>query len=300
MAASRKQSAPACWRSPTRRAAPPTAFRSSSCTGFPTIPAPMTTWCRRSSRPAAGRSCPTCAASARRASCVPTPRAPASRRRWATISRSSWTRSASSAPCSPATIGAAAPPAWSRRCGRTARAAWSRPTATTSTTSPHLPSRLRRSRSSGSGINTISTPSAAAPDLAANRRAFCKFIWRTWSPTWTFDDATYDRSAASFDNPDFVDVVIHSYRCRYGYAPGDPSLETIEQRLAAQPRISVPTIVLHGGASTLSAPESSVKHAPFFTGPYQHRIIPDVGHNLPQEAPGAFAEAVLELVRATR
>jgi pimeloyl-ACP methyl ester carboxylesterase len=136
--------------------------------------------------------------------------------------------------------------------------------------------------------------------LAANRHALCKFIWRTWSPTWTFDDATFDRSAASFDNPDFVEVVIHSYRCRYGYAPGDPSLETIEQQLAAQPRISVPTIVLHGGASTLSAPESSVKHAPFFTGPYQHRIIPDVGHNLPQEAPDAFAEAVLELVRTTR
>jgi pimeloyl-ACP methyl ester carboxylesterase len=136
--------------------------------------------------------------------------------------------------------------------------------------------------------------------LAANRRAFCKFIWRSWSPTWTFDDATYERTVASFDNPDFVDVVIHSYRCRYGYAPGDPSLEPIEQRLAAQPRISVPTIVLAGGGNALAAPENSVKHAPFFTGPYQHRIIPDVGHNLPQEAPAAVAQAVLELVSATR
>ena len=64
--------------------------------------------------------------------------------------------------------------------------------------------------------------------MAANRRAFCKFIWRSWSPTWAFDDATYDRTVASFDNPDFVEVVIHSYRCRYGYAPGDPSLDAIE------------------------------------------------------------------------
>jgi pimeloyl-ACP methyl ester carboxylesterase len=133
--------------------------------------------------------------------------------------------------------------------------------------------------------------------LAANRREFCKFIWRSWSPNWRFDDATYDRTAASFDNPDFVEVVIHSYRCRYGYAPGDPSLEPIEQRLAAQPRIGVPTIVLHGGGSALSPPESSVKHAPFFTGPYQHRVIPVAGHNLPQEAPKEFGDAVLELVK---
>ena len=134
--------------------------------------------------------------------------------------------------------------------------------------------------------------------LAANRRELCKFIWRSWSPNWRFDDATYDRSAGSFDNPDFVEVVIHSYRCRYGYAPGDPTLAAIEQRLAAQPRIPVPTIVLHGGGSALSAPESSLKHAPFFTGAYQHRIIPDVGHNLPQEAPKEFGDAVLELIRA--
>jgi pimeloyl-ACP methyl ester carboxylesterase len=136
--------------------------------------------------------------------------------------------------------------------------------------------------------------------LTANRHAFCKFIWRSWSPTWTFDDATYDRTAVSFDNPDFVDVVIHSYRCRYGYAPGDPNLAPIEQRLAAQPRITVPTIVLHGADNALSAPESSAKHARFFTGPFQHRIVPNVGHNLPQEAPAAVAQAVLELTATTR
>ena len=135
--------------------------------------------------------------------------------------------------------------------------------------------------------------------LQANRREFCKLLWRLWSPNWRFDDATYDRTAASFDNPDFVDVVIHSYRHRFGYVAGDPSLEPIEQRLAARPRITVPTIVLHGDGSGLSSPASSVKHAPLFTGPYQHRVIPVAGHNLPQETPDAVADAVLELVQAT-
>ena len=136
--------------------------------------------------------------------------------------------------------------------------------------------------------------------LEANRHEFCRFIWQLWSPNWRFDDATYDRTAASFGNPDFVDVVIHSYRHRFGYADGDPSLEAIERRLAAKPRISVPTIVLHGDGSGLSPPENSLKHAAFFAGPYQRRVIPSVGHNLPQEAPDAFADAVLELVRATK
>jgi pimeloyl-ACP methyl ester carboxylesterase len=136
--------------------------------------------------------------------------------------------------------------------------------------------------------------------LAANRRAFCKFIWALWSPNWRFDDATFERSAPSFDNPDFVDVVIQSYRHRFEYAAGDPSLEAIEQQLAAKPRIGVPTIVLHGDGSGLSAPESSMRHAPMFTGAYQHRVIPVAGHNLPAEVPEAFADAVLELVRTTK
>ena len=136
--------------------------------------------------------------------------------------------------------------------------------------------------------------------LEANRREFCRFIWQLWSPNWRFDDATYDRTAVSFDNPDFVEVVIHSYRHRFGYADGDPSVGAIERRLAAKPRISVPTIVLHGDGSGLSPSESSLKHAAFFTGPYQRRVIPSVGHNLPQEAPDAFADTVLELVRATK
>ena len=133
--------------------------------------------------------------------------------------------------------------------------------------------------------------------LAANRRELCKLLWRLWSPNWRFDDATYERTAASFDNPDFVEVVIHSYRHRFGTVAGDPSLEDIERRLAAKPRISVPAIVLHGDGSGLSAPESSVRHAPFFTGRYQHRVIPVAGHNLPQEVPKDFADAVLDLVK---
>ena len=135
--------------------------------------------------------------------------------------------------------------------------------------------------------------------LTANRHAFCKLLWRLWSPNWRFDDATYERTAASFDNPDFVDVVIQSYRHRFGYAPGDPALESIEHQLAAKPRITVPTIVLHGGGHGFSPPEMSMRHAPMFTGPYQHRVIPIAGHNLPQEVPKDFADAVLELARAT-
>jgi pimeloyl-ACP methyl ester carboxylesterase len=132
--------------------------------------------------------------------------------------------------------------------------------------------------------------------LAANRRDLCRLLWRLWSPNWSFDEATYARTAASFDNPDFVDVVIQSYRHRYGYAPGDPAVEPIEQLLAAQPKIAVPTIVLHGAASGVGPPGQSERHARFFTGPYQRRVIPVAGHYLPAEAPRQFADAVLELI----
>jgi pimeloyl-ACP methyl ester carboxylesterase len=132
--------------------------------------------------------------------------------------------------------------------------------------------------------------------LEADRRAFCRLLWRLWSPNWHFDAATFERSALSFDNPDFVDVVIQSYRHRFGYAPGDPALETIEQRLALQPTISVPTIALHGSGDGVSPPETSAKHARYFTGPYQRRVIPVAGHNLPQEEPQAMVDAVLELI----
>jgi pimeloyl-ACP methyl ester carboxylesterase len=135
--------------------------------------------------------------------------------------------------------------------------------------------------------------------LTANQREFCKLIWRLWSPNWQFDDATFERTAVSFDNPDFVDVTIQSYRHRFRLADGDPALEPIEQRLAARPTIAAPTINLHGEVNGVGPPESSANHARFFTGPYQRRVIPRAGHNLPQEVPAIVSEATLELIKAT-
>jgi pimeloyl-ACP methyl ester carboxylesterase len=133
--------------------------------------------------------------------------------------------------------------------------------------------------------------------IEANRRELSRLLWRLWSPHWSFDDAIFERSAASFDNPDFVAVTIQSYRHRYGNAAGDPTLEEIEQRLAPQPKIAVPTIALQGEADGVHPPESSAHHAAFFTGPYERRVLPRIGHNPPQEDPQTFAAAVLELMR---
>jgi len=132
--------------------------------------------------------------------------------------------------------------------------------------------------------------------LARNRHAFCKLLWRLWSPNWRFDDRTYDRTAVSFDNPDFVDVVIHSYRHRYALVPGDPAVEPLERRLARRPPIPVPAVVLDGAGDGV-APVGGADDAWLFTGPCERRVIPAVGHNLPQEAPGAFADALLSLGR---
>ena len=132
--------------------------------------------------------------------------------------------------------------------------------------------------------------------LQANRRELCKLLWRLWSPYWDFDDATFALAAASFDNPDFVAVTIQSYRHRYGYAPGDPALEPIEERLAAQPRIGVPTIALQGEADGVHPPEASASHGQYFTGPFDRRLLPRVGHNPPREAPQAVADAILDLI----
>jgi pimeloyl-ACP methyl ester carboxylesterase len=136
--------------------------------------------------------------------------------------------------------------------------------------------------------------------LEANRRALCRLLWELWSPQWEFDDATFERSAASFDNPDFVAVTIQSYRHRFGYAVGDPTLDGIERELTAQPRIAVPTIALQGEADGVHPPESSAQHGVHFTGPFERRLLPGIGHNPPQEAPKAFAEAVLDLLRTTK
>lgn len=133
--------------------------------------------------------------------------------------------------------------------------------------------------------------------LAADRRALCRLLWRTWSPTWAFDDATFERSAAAFDNPDFVDVVIHSYRHRFGLVPGDPALAGIEAQLAQQPPITVPTLTFDGADDGVRPPAPEAQHAHRFTGPREHAVVPGVGHNMPQEVPALFADAVLRLVR---
>ena len=132
--------------------------------------------------------------------------------------------------------------------------------------------------------------------LQSNRSGFCKLLWKLWSPTWRFDDATFERSAAAFDNPDFVDVVIQSYRHRFGLVPGGPAYADIERRLATQPPITVPSITLDGMDDGVRPPATATQHGHLFTGPRSHRVIPGVGHNLPQETPQTFAEAVLELV----
>jgi pimeloyl-ACP methyl ester carboxylesterase len=134
--------------------------------------------------------------------------------------------------------------------------------------------------------------------LTENRRGIAKLLWTLWSPHWTFDDATFEASARSFDNPDFVDVMIHSYRVRYGYVPGDPTLAAIEETLAMKPKVTVPTITLQDEAAGTALPEPSVSHAKFFTGSYQRRTIPRVGHNIPAEAPRDTAAAMMELARS--
>ena len=131
--------------------------------------------------------------------------------------------------------------------------------------------------------------------LARNRRDLCRLLWRLWSPTWGFDGATFDRSAVAFDNPDFVDVVIHSYRHRFGGLPGDAALDAIEGLLAAQPAIAVPCIVLAGADDGVTPPLRLDSSARQFTGRYERRIVSGVGHNFPQEAPDAFADAVIAL-----
>jgi pimeloyl-ACP methyl ester carboxylesterase len=130
------------------------------------------------------------------------------------------------------------------------------------------------------------------------RHDFAKLIWQLASPQWTFDDATFDRTAASFDNPDHVSIVIHNYRWRLGLAGGDPKYGDLEQRLAEFPVIAVPTITLEGDANGAPHPDPAV-YARKFSGWYEHRLITGgIGHNLPQEAPQAFAEAVVDVDRS--
>ena len=127
------------------------------------------------------------------------------------------------------------------------------------------------------------------------RREFAKLIWQLASPQWAFDAATFDRSAASFDNPDHVKIVIHNYRWRLGLAEGEPRYDSLEKGLAEGPVIAVPTITLEGDANGAPHPDAS-SYARKFSGKYAHRIITGgVGHNLPQEAPQAFAQAIIDV-----
>jgi pimeloyl-ACP methyl ester carboxylesterase len=165
--------------------------------------------------------------------------------------------------------------------------------------------------------NTIAPPQPAAPEaeralwyqwyfntergragLAANRRSLCRLLWETWSPGWHFTDETYNRTAVSFDNPDFVDVVIHSYRHRNGNAQGEARFQAMEQELARRPKISAPSIVLYGANDGIARPsaDSSPAERASFTSLVARRVIDGAGHFLPREKPEAVASAILELL----
>jgi len=166
--------------------------------------------------------------------------------------------------------------------------------------------------------DTLASPQPAAPEieralwyqwyfntergragLTGNRRSFCRLLWQLWSPTWHFSDETYNRTAASFDNPDFVDVVIHSYRHRNGNASGEVRFLPIERQLSGRPKIEVPAIVLHGADDEVARPptDSSTERA-MFTKLLARRVIPGAGHFVPREKPEAVSSALLELLAA--
>lgn len=136
--------------------------------------------------------------------------------------------------------------------------------------------------------------------LAANRKALCKQLWRDWSPGWRFTDAEYERTAASFDNPDFVDLVIHSYRHRLGNAPGDPKFAAIERQLASRPKIEAPSILLYGADDALGRPSAEITAADraLFPKLVAKRMIAGAGHFLPREKPVAVSDAILEIISA--
>ena len=133
--------------------------------------------------------------------------------------------------------------------------------------------------------------------LALNRDEFCRILWTTWSPSWKFAEDEFARTAESFHNADFVETVIHSYRHRYGNATGDPSLEALERRLAAQPAIEAPTIVLHGADDKVDLPSTSEAHESHFASGYERRVLQNVGHCAPAEAPLEVSSAIESLLR---
>jgi pimeloyl-ACP methyl ester carboxylesterase len=167
--------------------------------------------------------------------------------------------------------------------------------------------------------NTLAPPSSVAADegrvlwyqwyfntergrlgLDQHRRAICRLLWQEWSPTWRFDDATFERTASSFDNPDFVPVVIHSYRHRHGNAPSDPRFDRVERHLATRPPITVPTIVLHGADDGVSRPQRSAGDMAFFPAGTVRHVVAKAGHFMPREQPDTVVEALLTLLSRTR
>lgn len=133
--------------------------------------------------------------------------------------------------------------------------------------------------------------------LRQNRRQFCEWLWKLWSPTWSRNAERYPLTAPAFDNPDFVDVVIHSYRHRFMYVAGDPALESIEKALTRQPSISVPTISLCGADDGVGPAPEDDEDAEHFTGFYERRVLAGVGHNIPEEAPQETLKALLDLLQ---
>ncbi|MFF0015077.1 alpha/beta fold hydrolase [Streptomyces sp. NPDC005374] len=134
-----------------------------------------------------------------------------------------------------------------------------------------------------------------AMEDSAHRRELTRLVWETVSPTWDFDDATFDRAATAFENPDYADIVIHNYRWRLGLADGERRYDGIEKRLAARPVITVPTITLDPERDPFTAPGNGSSYRDRFTGAYDHRTLAGIGHNVPQEAPTAFAQAVVDV-----
>jgi pimeloyl-ACP methyl ester carboxylesterase len=135
--------------------------------------------------------------------------------------------------------------------------------------------------------------------FAQNRREICRMLWRDWSPSYQFDEATFERTAVAFDNPDFVDVVIHSYRHRHGNAPGEARFDAMERRLATQPPITVPTVILHGGDDGVSLSRATERELSMFPAGTARHVVAGAGHFLPREKPGAPAvvDALLTLLR---
>jgi pimeloyl-ACP methyl ester carboxylesterase len=138
--------------------------------------------------------------------------------------------------------------------------------------------------------------------LEANRRPFCRLLWRLWSPDWRFTDEEYNRTAASFDNPDFVDVVIHSYRHRNGNAPGEPRFRDIEAQLSRRPPVQAPSVLLYGADDGVAPPARQPSQAERIVVPalVGRRVIEGVGHFMPRERPEAVSAALLEVIRASR